>query len=441
MKGGNEHFAPPKTKGANIFFFLTFVLFFLSIALVRFMAGGVPVRSLFALFLFGLLLLVYPHFIQQAVIKMRSVFMVILYAAGLGVIVSVFNSVPVASILQQIVEIHFQAIVGVLTGYALLHVLGPQKLTWAFIWVVGLSSVFAVLQAVGVDAAWRVRETLQQFQTYDLENIFLADRLRAMGLSFTPVHLGTQLCLAFALSYGLRMNLYAEENKKQFQKRTWLLVLLALMIAIASGNRSPILGFVVFMAASMFYARPSLSLMMALFLLPIILVVYLNADVLFDFLTSTGLRAFRTGDKSSEGREALRAFGWLLFVGNPFGYGLSFSSTAHVDAFWAQLAGFENAQTIWVNAVHNYYLNVLHKYGILILPVAFFVIKNLLKHKRLLLAFVPYAVHIYYHNDGPLQSDFLIWYFVPFFVMTSRIKELKCVTGSLGVKTQYNIGN
>jgi hypothetical protein len=377
------------------------------------MAGGVPVRSLLALLLFVLLWAARPKLVGRGVWAVREPLLVIAYAAFVGAAVSVLNHVPLSVTARQLMEIHGQAALGVLTGHALLEVLGARRLVLAFSAVVGVSSAVALMQAGGLDPAWRLRDALQHLQTYDLENVFLAGRLRAMGLSFSPVHLGTQLCLAFAAFYCLRLTRDGAERAGKLSRPVAGAVAAAVLVAIVSGNRSPILGFAAFVATAVVYGRPARSALLTVFLLPALALAYWYADFVMDLLANSGMRAFRVGDKSSEGREVLRAFGLMLFTNQPFGYGLAFSSTDHVKDYWSELAGFANAETVWGNAIHNYYLNILHKYGALILPLAAYVALALWRHTPLLLAILPYAVHIYFHNDGPLQSDFLIWYFVP----------------------------
>ena len=397
----------------NILFILTFIYFFLSIALVRAMVMGVPLRSLLGLFIFCTIYILIPKLLLHAVWETRRVIYIITYAAFLGLIVSLFNAAPVDVVIRQIIEIHFQAIIGLLTGYGLLRVIGPNKLGIAFISVVGISCVFAVLQAVGVDFAWTVRDTLQKYQAYDLETVFLNTRMRAMGLSFSPVHLGTQICLAFAVAHMLRVIKFGEKLGAVFHMKAANMLAIALLIAIASGNRSPILGLFGFMAAYIFYLRPSIAIALSILIFPLATAILFNLESILEYLQQTGIRAFRVGDKSSEGREALRAFGWLLFMHQPLGYGLTFKSIEHVAPFWSELIHYENAETVFGNAIHNYYLNLLHKYGLFIIPIAAFPIFAFFRSIHVFLAFLPYAIHIFFHNDGPLQGDFLIWYFLP----------------------------
>lgn len=402
------------SKYANVLFVLTVLYFFLSIALVRFMVGGLPVRSLFGLGIFLIVYAMRPALIIKALLVNWKIIVVISYAALVGMMVSLFNDAPLADTLRQLLEIHFQAVICLLTGYGLLQLMGAKRLVYAFLAIVLLSSFFALLQAANVDIGWTVRDNLQKFQVYDNETMFLSKRMRAMGLSFSPVHLGTQICLAFAALF-IFYSRYQQSSRYPLPLIIFFWLGVMLFVALASGNRSPILGFVVFAAAYIFYLRPTYSLMAGLLLLPIFGLLYLSFVENMDYFADTEIRALRVGDKSSEGREALRAYGSLLFAHQPFGYGLTFSSLDRVNDFWPELAHYENAETVFTNAVHNYYLNVILKYGILILPIALFCFYYLGRTIIPLLAFMSYAIHIYFHNDGPLQGDFMIWYFLPLF--------------------------
>ena len=45
-----------------------------------------------------------------------------------------------------------------------------------------------------------------------------------------------------------------------------------------------------------------------------------------------------------------------------------------------------------------------------------------------MIPFLIYIVHVYFHNDGPLQSDILIWYvlaLIPFGNASANARELE----------------
>jgi hypothetical protein len=397
---------------ANILFLMTVVYFFLSIALVRFMVAALPVRSIFGLLIFCCVYALRPALFLHALKDNWKLLVLIAYAAFIGAMVSLFNDSGLDMTLRQVLEIHFQAALCLLTGYGLMHVMGAARLVYSFLTIVFFSGLIAIMQSVHIDIGWTIRESLQKFQVYDAETVFLSQRMRAMGLSFSPVHLGTQICLAFAAAYLLYRTKDSDKNIS-FAMKTGLWLFIMLFIAVVSGNRSPILGFVVFAYVYALYFRPFYTFLASLFLLPVLGLAYVTFIENMDMFTGSEIRALRVGDKSSEGREALRAFGTLLFLDRPFGYGLLFNSLDHVSKFWPDLQNYENAETVWGNAVHNYYLSIMLKYGLLALPIAVYSFYRSLRMFHVFLAFLPYAIHIFYHNDGPLQGDFMMWYFLP----------------------------
>ena len=45
--------------------------------------------------------------------------------------------------------------------------------------------------------------------------------------------------------------------------------------------------------------------------------------------------------------------------------------------------------------------------------IAAVVLWKMLGQRSKFIAFIPYMVHIFYHNDGPFQADFIFWYLLP----------------------------
>jgi hypothetical protein len=132
------------------------------------------------------------------------------------------------------------------------------------------------------------------------------------------------------------------------------------------------------------------------------------------------LRIGETDDGSAVGRTVLQVYGLLLFFARPIGYGLTFDSTEHWVGFWKYLKDFDNAHAITAYALHNYFLMMINKYGFPILFLAAAVSWRLARYKWSLLGFIPYLVQIFFHNDGPLMADFLIWYIIPMYAGLSR---------------------
>ena len=211
--------------------------------------------------------------------------------------------------------------------------------------------------------------------------------------------------------------------------RVLLIAAVVSLVSVASGNCSPLLGFIIFFAVYAWLIKPKLP---ALVLTLFAFIVVPFADQIFLMLEQFGLRVGSTQDSSAVSRNVLQVYGILLFLGQPFGYGLDFNSVDHADQYRSILSGFEYADRIAKVALHNYFLMVLNKYGALILIVAFLVAKRAMRTGLFVIAFIPYMVHIFYHNDGPYQGDYLIWFLVPLFSRIDVIKWPKSVARRRG---------
>ena len=389
----------------------------LSVCLVRLQIAGVPLRVLPVLAIIGLVFLLDTGLVLRALRERLDTILVVGIAALIGAIVSVSNGMSIGALVRQIFEIHVQAVFGLVAGTLVIALCGPRANMAAFTGVVAVSIVVATLQFLGVEAAWAAYDFLSTLQPTSLQDLQYYDyRARPMGLSYSPVHLGTQICLVAAivllyiLTYsGPTIGLHSP------LLRAGVLIAVLVLGSLVSGNRSPILGFAVLFGLLALHWRPALSLLGivgALALLPF------AAELLAVAQEATGLRVLDTENKSSQGREALRALGMMLFWDRPLGYGLGFNSVDHAWRYWDELRFFENALASQAHALHNCYLVLLNKYGASIFAILLIVLLRFRRNWFLFVCFVPYAIHIYYHNDGPLQGDFMIFFLMPLFCIS-----------------------
>jgi hypothetical protein len=389
-----------RTVGVVAAAFLLFV--FLSVSLVHASIASVPIRALYGVGLLGLLLLACPVQLAQATRKQRNTLLVIVGFAALGGAVSAAAGSPPTAILRQILEIHVQASVNLLVAATVMEVCGPRTLVRAFVGVIGLSMVVALLQAAGVEPAWALRGAVGTL----LDSAGVA-RDRASGLSLNPVLLGSQTCLAIAMLY-MWQRYSRSPNDLRPDPAVLFICVAALAVAVASGTRSPIMGILAFLAIYMtrrFGAWAVVAGLIAVALLPL-------GQALLEHFRGSGLRVLQTDDKSAVGRWPLLVYGVRLFLTNPLGYGLDFDPRDHWAAHWSALAHLKNAVVIRSFELHNYPLNTLNKYGaglLLFLPLILALVG---RHRAVLLGFAPYAFHIFFHNDGPLDTDYMIWFVI-----------------------------
>ena len=382
---------------------------FLSIAMVKSAAGPLPLRLLTLLLCAGLLSLSDGAKFAQAAVDCRRVLLIIGAFAVLGLIVSVLAYGEMGAVAEQLVEIHIQAAVGVLIGYRLILSFGVAPVVGCFLGVFALSALLAIAQGLNIDVSWRLRAAMGAVgtDTEGSQKTYLQLR-RAMGLSYSPVHFGTQTCLAFACAFLLRLG----ASRSPRQGVDWILVGVAvamILLCVVTGNRSPLLGMVLFVLLYLVLRAPR----MMLAALPIVLLGAIAAVPVLQYLSHAGVRAADLTNSSAEGRTTLRAFGMFLIEQRPIGYGLTFNSLDYWPSFSEKSKYLPNPLSFRTWAVHNYYITILAKYGILSLGLLPLLVPRRRPEALMWLAFVPYMVHIFYHNDGPLQGDFLIFFVLP----------------------------
>ncbi|MDC7745125.1 MULTISPECIES: O-antigen ligase family protein [Rhizobium] len=383
----------------------------LAVVLVRLSVGGLPVRLLFVAVLLAVVGAYAPGLIVRAVTDQRNQIFLIAFLTCCALISSALVGDGFTYSIAQVFQIHIQAIVGLIVGYCVITIVGYQSTVLIFLLPIAISSIFAALQFAGFSPAWSAYDALSALQPRDLADFEGFDaHYRALGLSYSPVHLGTQLCLAFAVIFAYRVSQVGRSAiMSGLDRRLIATVAITGFVAICSGNRSPMLGLAVFFCLYLASAKPMLGLLAGLFMAAAVLL----GDSIVEAMNSSGLRTFNTENSSGEGRLVLSVYGSMLFFYRPFGYGLSFDSVAHYSEYWDWLKNYPNSQAITIHALHNYYLMFINKHGVLALFVVPYLLRAFSKNLVGVLAFVPYLVHIFYHNDGPLQADFMFWYIIP----------------------------
>ncbi|MEO6360336.1 MAG: O-antigen ligase family protein [Sphingomicrobium sp.] len=385
-----------------------FALLMLNIALPVWKISTVPIRGLFAGALLVALGALYPAHAARAVRENGQLLGLVAGLALIGIFVSAVNGLAPGVITQAVIEMHLQAAVMIMVAFIVAYICGARACMLAIIGAIALSGLTAMLQAVGIDAAWDIRHWLAGLQNQEV--VLESGKNRPLGLSFSPIQLATQLCLAFAV--------YAAVRDKQRQHPNGVVgadpavfpaLLVFAAVAVACGTRSPILGALLFFA---FYAAQRRGTWLSFLIMLGGLTVYLLGPMLLDMIQSTQPRLVETDDKSATGRMSLFTFGLILFRDNPLGYGLEFSPTDHWTDYWHYLYTLPSAVVVQTQELHNYALNMLNTYGIgllLLVPTIFGLLR---RGKASLLFFIPYVVHIAFHNSGPLWNDMIIWFVV-----------------------------
>jgi tryptophan-rich sensory protein len=389
---------------------LFFGAILLSVGAMVWSVGGLPVRGGVAIAGLGLMSLAYPGAVVMAFRRQAGLLLLLFGVALLGAVVSLLNDMPPLDLLQQILEIHLQAAVFLMLATVAAEILGGGAVVLLFVSAVGVSGLLAVAQFFDLGAAWSLRDAVAAFT----DEAVRYDRSRPPGLAVTPVALATHLTLALAavLVWRQRVN-EAAGAPLRFDPMVLLATVVFSLVCLVSGNRSPMLGAIVFFAVYSAIRAPRAFLLVA----PLVLLAVPLAGMILEGLQGTGMRAFMTGDKSAEGRETLFLYGLQLFLERPIGYGLGFAPMQYWGDHMELLLKVPNSQPALQVELHNYPLTMLNYYGLgilMILPPGLLMIR---RHLTTILPFLPYATHILFHNYGPFaKNDFLV--FVAFAAVT-----------------------
>ncbi len=386
--------------------FASLVAFYVALSSLK--LAGVPLRGLLALAVLALLLIARPSVAETA---LRRYLPLIGLAAGLallGLFVSVVNRTAPDIIIKTLLEVHFQTAVLMFVAAILAEICGARLCMWAIVAVVCGSAFFALLQMLNVDIAWDIRSSLGPLPREELRPS-MVDR-RPTGLSFSPIQLSTQLCLAFAAFAAVRHAVRLRTVGANSADPAVILALIVLFAgSVAAATRSPILGGIIFLMAYVIFRR---QIWLAVVVAVGAILIYLAWPLLLSFVESEAPRVLRADDKSAAARTVFAYYGFRLFFDNPVGYGFGFLPSELWAPYWPDLYMMRGSRGTQENMLHNYVLSMINIYGVGLLIVAPLAVKLLVRTFPYCIFFIPYGVHILFHNSGPFYSDTIIWFVI-----------------------------
>lgn len=382
----------------------------MNVALISWKIGPIPLRGMVAGAILGMVFLLYPARVIEAVGRFAPVLWLAAGLALLGTVVSLANGTAIGVIMMAVTEVHVQIAITVLVAAVLADIAGMRASATVIAAVIGGSVLIGMMQFVGIDPAWTLRETLGRFQG---ENVALNTSIlngRPLGLAFSPIQFSTHACLAFAVYAAAREQGRSIAGQRPDADPAILIALGALCAAaFISGTRSPILGAAAFF---LIYALRRRGSWLGIGIVLGGLVLLLIGPLLLEVFQSAQPRILRTDDNSATGRGSLFTMGMLLFTDNPLGYGLAFSPKDHWSKYWQELYTLANPSVLKDTELHNYVLNMINTYGIGLLLAAPIVYYLLQRGRHMIIFFVPYIMHIMFHNSGPFWNDTLFWFAV-----------------------------
>ncbi|GAA4890770.1 O-antigen ligase family protein [Ferrimonas pelagia] len=395
-----------------------FALFwFLSVALVKW-EFGLPLRTLVLVAGLGWLMFSYRIELQWCV-RHNPFFPALCGFGLLGTLTSAWSGVSLPLTGLMLVKWAIQP--GLILLFTMLscRVLGAHRVLLLVLSGVVISAVVAILQGLDVQAAWDLKYKLEQLQGLDRSLVISAeqssefgrfsDRFRARGLSYSPIHLGYQVTLVFALLY------YAWQTRRRAlwplsPPVTFALVGVLLAAVVFSGTRSSLFGLLLIIPVHMLlfsrYRFASLLLVATGLLL---------APALFYTLSELfQLRIFSTSDSSFAARLPLTLLGLKLVMVNPLGYGWLVEASDLAQQFWHTLYQLDNAEVVVHRGIHNHAVKLLFVYGVPGLVLMLWLLRRMAQQYggALLVGLSAYFFHALFHNDGIFLGGNYIWLFL-----------------------------
>jgi hypothetical protein len=284
---------------------------------------------------------------------------------------------------------------------------------------VGISCFFAILQAIGVDAAW----SLRQLAPVAIENEMaeaLSLQSRPVGLSYTPIELGYQVSVAFPLCWYL-MTTHTGQTK------ALLKVLLAILFlgAIACQTRSALIAIII---STIILNKKDNSHQYITIKNTIYTALLLAFTAIISSTFGMAERFFEL-DESAMGKIFLMYAGVLYIGSNPMGSGILmkdfFVFKSGLLGMWSDYGGGVVAQ-VERYTPHNQFINTGVIFGITGLLVLIFFYVSILKQLTtvsqksgnqplayaIYTSIIAYIINSVVHNAGPFVGDPFAWYFI-----------------------------
>jgi len=379
---------------------------------------GLPLKDLVLVALFGLIFVAYNRRVLQFFRRHFAVVGVFLVFAVLGFFLTILNGSELGVATESLLKVIVQPFLILVCTYALSSVVGVRVTAALFACCAGLTGIFAILQSVGLDPAWQVRDFLSNLQSETAHiRAGVKSRARPMGLSLTPIIYSYHLAGAYIAMHFLYRN--------GLIKRPIYFVLLCaiLLMATANATRSLVLGILVHEAIHQLYPF-RLNVILAAIALGIVGIVG------FAYLDTVGSRLTSVSDASAVGRLMLYDYGLRLAADFPFGLGWGFDPVQYAWLYWEYLSEMGRAEAAFHLALHNACLNFFLAYGSY--GVAIIAVLALIRPKTfaaILLFATAYLLHALFHNDGLFLGDDYFWFAFAIFLSVRdarAAKEVSC---------------
>lgn len=374
----------------------------LLVILNNFYVLGVPFRSLVILLVGGLVFIEGVSYYKDLFFLNVSYFLLVF----LGLIISIVNDVSLSVLLSNYLRI-IQSYLIIVSGYYLLINFNYKYLAYVFLMIAIPSSVLGVLQFLGVDFAWSIREWLGSLQnkpgSLDIGEFFIENKLRPPGLSLFAIQQAYLLFAAMAFALFLYVRAYEKDEKVGL-----ILVSIATIFlgCLASGTRSAIAAALVLVVITMMKVEFKKSI----FGFVLLVALVGGYQLISGNSEKHDARVFSLEDESAKGRSTLYKYGLELVITNPFGYGYGFSSKEYATEYFSNernIFNYDSAEKAqYLVEIHNSVLNIVHVYGLVgFIIFLFFLGKLMAVRWYFFVVIVAYFINAIFHNSGVMSGD------------------------------------
>ena len=401
--------------------FLLFLLFWLvSVFLVKWEIG-VPVRTIILFFSVVYIPVIYQAKFNYILFK-NFHFLALLAIGIIGFLISSFYTLDLVSSALYTLRLAIQPALILVYTMLCCYYIGLKTVINIFVAVILISGIIATFQYFDVQLAWDIRSKLDAVQSLDRLAIVITendsvlgvynDRFRGRGLSYSPIHLGYQVALVWALFYISWKN--NNFDIFPYSRTTGFIIIGILFVTIIStGTRSIFFGIILLYILNFIFFTKNKPLII-LFIITSVVLIIVGPSIYNSLLNIFDIRVLQLDNSSGFSRVPLAIFGFLLFLDNPFGHGWLIETEVFASKYWYYLHKIRNAEAILQLGLHNHLLRILYVYGIGGLTILVVYMKSIIKYYGLvyLIALSPYYFHSLFHNDGIFLGGNYIWVFM-----------------------------
>jgi len=339
-----------------------------------------------------------------------------------AIVISLIQGVEFARVVTYSLKLISVFLVGFCTMFFIKNEKQLRVFSYSLITFISISAFVGVMQFLGIDFFWKLREFLG-INPNSVVGQQILQRSRVPGLAYFSIPFGYQLTSVVPLIFGI-----LSVEKRWFLKNISLSLALGLcfLALLATLSKSAIIGGIVGLLVVRFLAsKPKrrkgkvISLAVALSLLILILNTLTNSLIWENFSKPTS---------STLSRIPLFLAAFKIFLNNPFGVGVG-QFNKYGAEFFPELSHFSGAYYILTTSAHNQFLNILVYFGIfgllLLILFYYYIFKGLFRLYRqidnlfvkgitigLIGSFTAYIINSMFHNAGPFMIDPFNWYFI-----------------------------